>query len=824
MPKRSTTEKKYEAYLREESIAAKRFEMLFGDLKKIPTINIPRSDGGAPIAIKVKDENNPSVLVINSPLIGTLAARKESMDIFRNELRLAQADGSDAVIITGNLIYCLVEKYGKQRPYRTQVIGLEPDPEIIESAYPKAVLEKIGPLAHRIKDGKIVFMTIKVYLDQIFKIARQKFLDAQGQPIFKGNVFISLGEIEESIAMYYANEALRAEVFQEKAFARKQIGKLRAKLRKNKNNTAKVLEEINDWQIYDRLLVLMGNISPSQINERRKLMINYLAYRIESDIPNAKVIGTGDVYLKIGKQLVAVVSDKTIDSIRGGLAGRLREKVYNFVKASPGDKAAAVVLGAGFNPWGTGLYASFRIREHRSTLDDLRMTDVIQLLPCIDAKLYRETVQQMLKAKERLAKLASTPNFQSGAMRLSFFEPAPVPIIEWHASDFLTNQTIFGSDQGVADYVSGKDMRAKRIYLYKEGCTHYGAAFVARYDSPEDPTGRYVKHHNQVLFEAFVRDKTPIHMYLNDGDIQHWLNYPTFKEVNKQWLDPEDLLAAMTEIEKSSTMTVPEKIKALKILSLSNTLVAGVLQPEGQIETYGKAMRPYTEFFRGVIERAKQARIIFTGKPGDLGIINIGQGNHNERSWKNTDVKFSEAKLTRKELVGNLLRFGFNPPDLEQCVVACETGGVGMAEGTFIVDSLGEDAAYEYCVFMKHKHGTSKTQDNMKTMIKNFSMRGTTGNYGVGRFTINLGGDDHMGGHAITRNAFHLKTGGQMFDGPFGFDNNFPKQNIFSAVLGIPAGGPSWGPFTVIKFDFRTTRKLAAYKITLPEKMFPNPV
>ncbi|MBI2626873.1 MAG: hypothetical protein HYW77_01390 [Parcubacteria group bacterium] len=844
-----------EAMLREGSIAAKRFEMLFGDLKKIPEVDIPRSNGGSPIIIKVKDENNPKVTIINSPLVGTLAAKKESMDIFRNALRLAQADNSDAVIITGNLIYCLVEKYGKQRPYRTQVIGLEPDPELLESSYPKTVLDEIGPLYKRIKEGKLVFMTIKVYLDHVFKLIRQKFLDSNGQPILKCNIYVSLGEIEESIAMFYANESLRVEVFQEKAFAHQKIRELRSGLSKDKaelkymrlhtedesgendedvevfepkdiqekeKEVNSLIEQINDWQIYDRLLVLMGNAATKQVDALGKLMINYLAYRIELDIPNAKVIGVGDTYLKIGKQLAAIVSDKTIDSVRGGLAGRLREKLYNFVKANPGDRVPAVILGAGLNPWGTGLYGSYRIREQRSTLDDLRMTEIDQLLPCIDSQLYRETVQRMLKAKERLAKLASTPNFQSGVMQLSFFEPAPVPVIEWYTSAFLTNQAIFGSEQGLTNYVSGTEPRSKRLYLYKEGCTHYGAAFVARYESLDDPNGRYIKHHNQVLFEAFMKHNVPIHMYFIDGDIQHWLNYQTYKEVNKQLLDPEDMLVEMTRIEKNADMTSTGKIKALKILAMTNTLVAGVLQPEEQIELYGKAMAPYADFFIGVIERAKKAGITMTGKPGDLGIINIGQGNHNENSWKYSDIKFSEAKITRKELINILLRAGYNPLELERDVIACETGGVGIAEGTFIVGTLGKDA-YEYCVFMKHKHGSSKTQDNMRTMIKNFSTRGTTGNYGVGRFTVNLGGDDHMGGHAVTRNAFHMKTGGQMFDGPFGHKLDFPKQNLFSAVASIPSGGPSWGPFTVIRFDFRITRKLAAYKIMLPEKLFPNP-
>lgn len=815
-----------EAIFREESIAAKRFEMLFGDLKKIPSARIPKTDGASPFEIQVKDVDAPVVHIINSPLIGTLVQENPSLDILRNALRLAEGQKSDAVLITGNLIYCLVEKYGKQRPYRTQVVGLPMDPKIIEASYPKAVLEKLGPLATRLKDGKVVFLTIKVYLDLIFKLVREKFTDKSGQPIFKGKVYVTLGEIEESIAMYYANEALRAEVFREKAFAHKQISTLRVELggaRKEGNEQveAKLLEAINDWQVYSRVLVLMGNIAPGHINERRQEMINYLVHRIESDIPNAKVIGTGDTYVKIGKQVVSIVSDKTADSVRGGLAGRLRKGVYNYVKAHPGEKVPAVVLGGGLNPWGVGLYASYRVRGCKEPLDDVRMAEVIQLLPCIDSHLYREVVRRMLKAKDRVARLASTTNFQSGIQVLKFFEPAPIPRFDWYPSEFLTNKEIFTDEKTFENFINNNDPRAKMIYSLKEGCTHYGGVFVARYLSIDDKQGRYIKYHNQVIFEAFVRDNVPIFLYQNDGDIQHWLNYQAYKEIDNQLKDSEDLLAELTRIENDKKLSAQERAKAIKIESMLNSIRTGVIQPEEQIEVWGKAIAPYSIFFKNVIERARMAGIKMTG---NLNYIAIGQGNHNEHSFKgNTDIRFSEAKLTRKELLFVMMRTGYNPPDLEERIAACQMSGVGMANGTFIVSSLGSKG-YEYCIFMKHKHGSSKTEDNMRTMIANFSHRGTADDYEEGKLTINLGGDDHLGGHAVTRSAFHVKTGGQMFNGPFGLKFDFPKQNLFSAVWGVPAGGPAWGPCAIVRFDFRITRKLAAYQITIPPKLFSNPV
>lgn len=813
-----------EISLREESIAAIRFKQLFGDLKKVPRICIPKTSGDTPYEIEVKDVS--SIGLINSPLVGTLPPKDDGSDIFKNSIRLAQSKKNEALLITGNLIYCLVEKYGKQRPYRTQVIGVVPDPKLVEASYPPAVLKEIGPLVKRIDEKKAVFVTIKVYLDHVFQEVRRKFLDANDKPIFTGKVYVVLGEIEEAVAMYYANEALRAEVFQEKALAHKKTRELRAELRKipSKEDREIVLQEITDWEVYDRILALMGNFSPDAINDRSRQMINYLAYMIETNIPNAKVIGVGDTYLRTkGGECLSCVADKVSNSADGGLAGRLRKKVYNYVKAHSGDQVPEFTLGGGLNPWGTCLYASFRVKTatKKRQLDDVRMSEIIQLLPCVDADLYRQTVRVMVKSKDRIAKLASTTNFESGMAMIWLFGPGPLSRFEWYNSDFLTNKDIFGSKESFSKFLTGEDPRSKRIYAYKEGCTHFGASHVARYDSPKDPTGRYLKYHSQVLFETFLRDGAPIHLYQNDGDIQHWMNYQTFKEGNPQWRDPEQMYKILTDIENDSGLSDQEKLKQMKIVSLKNMIVAGVMQPEDQIELYARSLAPYAKFFQQVIERSLKAGLVFNGL---LSAVSIGQGNHNEHTFKgNTDVRFSEAKLTRKEIISMLRHIGFNDERLEQMVVACQIGGEGMANGTFKVGILG-DKAYEYCLFMKHRQGSSKVGDNMKDMIRNFSNRGSADDYEEGKFTINLAGDDHMGGHAVTRNAFHVKTGGQMFSAPFGLKHDFPKQNLFSSVWSVPAGGPYWGPLSVVRFDFRVVRKLADYRLTLPKKLFENPI
>lgn len=798
--------------MRNESIAAKRFEMLFGDMKRIPKTKLPKTEGSSPFIIQVKNAEKPDLWFINAPLVGTLAHFEGSTDLFKNALSFAEATHKDAVIIPGDLIYCLVKKYGNQRPYETQVVDIDPDPELLELAYPKAVLDEVGPLANRLKNGKIVFMTIKVYLDHVFKLLKKRMTDAEGKALFSGPIYVTLAEMEEAVIMYYVNDALRAEVFQEKALASKK----KSELKTHRYMSQAQIDEYNDWEVYERLMVLMGNAIPSHVNELKEQMLSYLVHRIESTLPNIKVIGIGDVYVRAGQRLIGIRSSKTTDSVQVGQAGRIRKSIYSHTKSHSGSSIPDVMLGAGLNPQGIGLYASFRSKAKKDTLDDIRITDAIQLPTCINSNLYREIVRRMVLAKDKIAKLAHFTGFESGVMGLSFTEPGPIPKIDWYRNDFLTNEEIFGSKESLAKYVGGEDLRSKMVYSYKEGCNHYGSHFVARYPSPDDPKGRFIKYHWQVLFAAFVDAKLPIHMYQNDGDIQQWYNYPTHKETNDKRLDPEDLLKSICEIGGNPKLTTEQKLKMTQFLAIENEIVAGVLQPEEQITAFGKAAAPYMDFFRQTIENAERAKIRTNGL---FGIISFSQGNHNENSWKRGDIKFSEAKLTVKELLIHMLRAGFDPGDK---MVACQSGGIGMAWGIFEVALLKDP--YQYAIFMKHKQGSDAIGDNMTPMIDKFSHRASsTDDYEEGRFTINLGGDDHKGGHAITKNAFHIKTGGQMFSSPFGVFIDAAKQNLFSVIWGVPAGGPHWGACTLIRFDFRNVRKLAAYKMTLPKDLLPNP-
>src|SRR3989344_5845793 len=100
---------------------SERMKQLFGEVSLKPH-QLPHLDVSKPHVI---DYKKGEILILNSPLIGSLVAEDEYIDIVKNSLRLAEASKSDAVVVTGNLMYMLVQRYGSSRPYKTQVSGVK---------------------------------------------------------------------------------------------------------------------------------------------------------------------------------------------------------------------------------------------------------------------------------------------------------------------------------------------------------------------------------------------------------------------------------------------------------------------------------------------------------------------------------------------------------------------------------------------------------------------------------------------------------------------------------------------------------------------------
>ncbi|OHA05070.1 MAG: hypothetical protein A2934_04600 [Candidatus Sungbacteria bacterium RIFCSPLOWO2_01_FULL_47_10] len=807
------------------SIGIIRLQHLLGETEDVPKLTVPDLSTRNPFVIKTADPSNPKLLAIDSPVIGSLANENPLMDPLRNALKLANAKAADAVIVAGNLIYFISQHYGSTYPYKTQVSALPTDAKVLNKVYPPAVLNDSGSIEARLQEERLVFIPVKARLDIVLEMLKSKFVDQEGKPIFGGQILITFGAIEEALVMQHTNEMLRTQVFQEKAYAQQKVREYKSLLKKERGlehpspaRLAELERAMNDFMIYERLFAIMGNAAHDHINKITDKMISYIIWRLEKDIPNAKVVSIGDAYLRAGNRLIQTKYERAGESLNDGFAGRVRDETYSRIKNNPGESIPDVILCAGLNPTFRNLLVTHRVRERKSTLDDVKFCHIIQLTTCINDELYRHISRRRVRVKDDLTRLAGKDSFVSGVLWLEwvgdFFRP------EFWSGQCLTDEANFKDVKNLAAMVNHDAAGHKRLYFYKEGCSHYGARYIETNFSPKDPNGRYVKLHYQTAFELLLASQAPIAGYQHDGDACHWINYETFLEEHDAWLGWEDLYLELTKLE-SQTISFEERMKRMKTLAMRNDMRGGIINPLKQLDQYIKSLEPYLDFWARIIEYCRDNNVEFRGK---FAPIVQGRGNHNEHSFpKGAKVDFSEATEIRQAMVTNLFeKYPHLSGLIKKNFIAPHIGRLGYANGIMAVipnsdkkDISKDEFAlqrdyYVYALKMKHKQGSSKSKDNMANMLKAFAKQGTANQFEAGRMSINLAGDDHFGGIAITRNAFHVKTGCQTFENEFGKRFDFPEQNLFSAIWSVPVGGPAAGPFSWTLLDYSIMRKYAA--------------
>ncbi|MEK7607716.1 MAG: hypothetical protein AAB484_02210, partial [Patescibacteria group bacterium] len=241
--KQEKKEPKASVVLPKESVSeqvSERMKQLFGEdsLKPQP---LPHLDASKPQEIISK---KGEILILNSPLIGSLVAEDEYTDIVKNSLRLAEASKCDAIVVTGNLMYMLAQRYGTRRPYKTQVSGVKIDAKKVEASYPKSVVNhpEFRSVEKRLEKGELVFMTMGQRLDHNLAMLHKAFTDEKDKPLYSGPVYVTFGKLEDELIMFYANEFLRVDLFKSRAWAQKRVYECTAKWRKEKDQAEK--EEI----------------------------------------------------------------------------------------------------------------------------------------------------------------------------------------------------------------------------------------------------------------------------------------------------------------------------------------------------------------------------------------------------------------------------------------------------------------------------------------------------------------------------------------------------------------------------------------------------
>jgi len=785
-----------------------RMRHIFGEeILRVAKLPITQADTPC-LVVPAKDE----VMILNAMLIGSLTAEDESVDIVRNALKLANHT-SGAVLATGDLIYMLTQRYGTQRPYKTQVSGVRVDAKKVQASYPKSVSEDkdFESVESRLEKGDSVFMTLRMRLEHTLDMLHKVFTDKNDKPLFNGPVYITFGKLEDELVMFYTNELLRVGLFKTRAWAQKRMLQLTSEWKKERDEQKKkaIHAKIRDFKEFLNVHAIMGNLADETVDEARRLVTGYIVKKYEERIPNAKVVSIGDAFLRIGSHPIMATTDKMKEA-GAKLSAILAAKTESFSKGRVTTNIPEVMLGTGLNPYMDMKFVTYQASKIPG---DKRMCMIIQLPVCCDAERYRDVVRNQNVLRDSITKFAQKSGFESGVVSLSWCDCLALPIIKVWTSDVLKNKDVFKDEGSLRDMVNGKKKAHKLIFGHKEGCTHYGANDVLLHDSPDDPLGFYKKYHHQVCAEYLRACDAPIVQYSHDGDATQQMNHPYTKNVHQTYLLPEDLQLKMQEIFKSRESEL-QKLKKIMTLAFDQKVRDGIPDFRQQVEGMVKSLRPNLEYFVKILERSKKANLSFEGW---LSAIMIISGNHNKNTFKHSEIFISDAEYIVDLLKKMLLLYLVDSKrvslsDLvEKGISSPRYGPVGEGRGALLVD--GNPC---YNVVLKHKQGSmDKTQDRARKRGQEF--------FEVGLPICNLSGDDHKGGVRVTRGAVHIKTGCQQGEGPFGREIDFSEQNVFSMIFGMPVGGFANGPLVFMALDYQTMRRYAAKPFSVNrEKLFKN--
>ncbi len=791
---------------------SERMKQLFGEVSLKPH-QLPHLDASKPHEINSK---KGEILILNSPLIGSLVAEDEYIDIVKNSLRLAEASKCDAIIVTGNLMYMLAQRYGTHRPYKTQVSGVKVNAKKVEAGYPKSVVNhpEFRSIEKRLERGEVVFVTMGQRLDHNLDMLHKTFIDDKGKSLYSGSVYITFGKLEDELIMFYANEFLRVDLFKSRAWAQKRVYECTSKWAKEKDQAIKdeVYKELLDWKRWLNIFVVLSNSADESIDKKREMVTAYLIKRYEESIPNSKVISVGDAFIKINSRNIMITTDKHRNVSSGKLSTWLLDKTESYSKGRKPGNIPNVMLGMGLNPFFDVKFVTYQASDEPR---DKRTCTIIQLPMCIDAERYRDVIRNQNILKDNITRVGQESGFESGVITLRWHEGVSQPVIESWTSNLLKNKEIFKSEKNIQNLVDGKKIEHRLMYGHKRGCTHYGASDVMRYDSPNDPNGVPVKYHYQVAMEFLLAANAPILTDQHDGDITQGANHPYWKNVHPEYLLPEYFLEKAKEIE-SSNDSCPEKFKKLKKLALDQKICEGIFQPDEQVKGYVKSLKPYLDYFLQIISRKNASKLSFNGR---LSAIMHIMGNHCKNTYKTSDVFVSDALNITEQLKKLLFAHLINKKDnglqeyVENELTAPQHGPLGEARGSF-----GIQGYQLYAMILKHKQGEiDKTQKK--------SQKRSMNEHEVGLPIINLSGDNHKGGIRITRGIVNIKTGGQQDEGAYGREIDGSEQNVFSLVYGVPVGGFAFGPVVFVILDTETMRRYALKPFAVNgKKLFRNAI
>ena len=768
-------------------------------------------------------DGHPMFYFINSPLVGLLADPDIEKSPFRNGLRLAEASHIPWVIISGNLFHLDVTIAGKNQGFRAMAT---------DTSYTNG------------SNGHSGFRTMEERIAQRIARVKQLSTDEKGNPLFSGELKLSFGKTETAIVNYWVGEKARKYTKEQKAIVKAGMKRAKKRLDETEKAIAALNRDFSEWNrflkdedarkknsvtkkdVTDTLseitkeldearlqmqqlatekeflkeieaATIQSNIDPELSNKWFLNFYSKLIKMLEAEIPNLKVIATGDVYIKTG-DLVAKLLQNQHDSENDTHMNKLWVSINNSLHN--GDRQPDMVFAGGFNL----TYERYDLVYPARNPEDPRQTttvDIVQLPMCLDVDYLKRSFENTVSIGPFITRLAESTFFAAGIVfygRISGFTTRDIV-----DSATLTDSKFCRDDSALQKLVKDKHIAYGEIHSDQQE----GSRYQAFYDIPEAPyfMAPYELHH-----KAFLEWDAPLVWGANLGDIVQGENFDKYHLENPDGymhaFDVQQRIEYLLKNLSTNPAVIIEQLHALARLWQKNSMDAGITRASDQLKSYWqRAYENQSEFYARIIARAEKYRIATIDK---VGIISKLDGNHFQNTGKHNSGgvgwHFSESDLCTDKLIEVLARkHKFDRGMLRKRISASKgsavnvsliAGGLGMLSAKDY-DAWSKDPKsvsaekFPFCISAKHKPsaGGSHRVNPIVAMRKVRSAKGTTDPIYAGRNVIEFAGHIDRDSEALLPNGWcKLVPCDGEFQTPFAQEYDFSLGDVGTCVLGLP--------------------------------------
>jgi len=761
---------------------------------------LPATSINNPFEISVADGiESPSISILNGANLGIAYSRVIKDNVPRRALADARKNGDVAVILVNTIDVSTTKASAGPNFIRRAVIsGINTSLAVLDPSYRPQAKDIIQSMPR----DSVVYETIaEIYanvMDGWVKVSHRP----NGEPEFDGPVFVVLGKKEADLIDSAAYQEIRylTLVKQDKIMAEKKIAERAfiSEKRKAKPSVktlkalAKKIAELR--REYQRTIVT--NVRPEDRNRFAKIITAMVVKKFEESIPNCKVIGKNNTFIKFRNQVIEIVvpghgrvTDMLLSSFVGAHGPKLLRK-----QLAP----TSVVC----HPYATNYRFTARQVSGRTNSNTVQM----MVAPiAVDDDFLRGRLRNTVSSAHPIQNAIFDPQFKSGVLRLRLINGLIDPDV-----------TSVGALDPDIKLAKGSAPAINKIpylntrYIWVETATdpHWGSrSKVYLWDNDRKIHLGVAEAAANMMREAgLFNGRMPIHMLTVNDDFTQGNHYETqfqpdpheqdYLMIHKKW--EKALADARARADIKEVLKIMEEMQKF---TLSQYQIRGIDYPENQIlAVFKRQIEPNIDFYDALLRRAKNSGILVKGvsqfqddityDSRDVAIINFGTGNHFART---VEKRLTEGFIFADKLRTMLLQNSFwmtNHEFVERYVRSPLYSNEYFAWGTVQAPGNG----YEYgLAFSSTPPRMGSWNDPLLGAVRNDKQRGDYSNIATGRVTLKIYGDKHFLAQVNTADTIYHMGGAGTHTDQYG-ENGFAPNNAGVSFVGLPAFGPDKGP------------------------------